>query len=61
MGRVLILLVGLAALSGCHKEPSFEERYEAAIDRIAKRARDIDAQIAGTGTATPPAEEGSKD
>lgn len=59
MGRVLILLAGLVALSGCHKEPSFEERYEAANEKISKRARDIDAQIAGT--STPPAEDASKD
>ncbi len=59
MGRVLILLAGLVALSGCHKEPSFEERYDAANEKIAKRARDIDAQIAGTATA--PAQDASKD
>ncbi|MBO9723659.1 MAG: hypothetical protein J7530_04720 [Novosphingobium sp.] len=59
MGRAVILLAGLVALSGCHKEPSFEERYDAANENIAKRARDIDARIAGTDT--PPAQDASKD
>ncbi|GFE74223.1 hypothetical protein [Novosphingobium sp. TCA1] len=54
MRRAFFVLAGAAALSACHKEPSFEERYDAASEKIEQRAKAIDAQISGTGT--PPAE-----
>lgn len=52
----LVLALALAAsLGGCKREPTFEERYDAANKSIVERAKRIDAQIAGT--AAPPADE----
>ncbi|MFC0203360.1 hypothetical protein [Novosphingobium soli] len=48
LGALLVLL------SGCKREPTFEERYEAANHTVVERAKQIDAQIAGTGA--PPAD-----
>lgn len=45
----------VALLSGCKREPTFEERYKAANRTIVDRARQIDAQIAATGS--PPLED----
>ena len=42
----LSLLSGL--LSGCKREPSFEERYTAANQEIVKRAKVIDTQVVST-------------
>lgn len=53
----LLLLAAAVALSGCKREPDFEERYEAANSRIVKTARDIDAQVSGT----PPSEDAVQD
>lgn len=47
----LIVTLALAALlSGCKREPTFEERYKAANKTIVDRAKQIDAQIAATGS-----------
>ncbi|MFT4054455.1 MAG: hypothetical protein QM681_08100 [Novosphingobium sp.] len=51
----LIVAFALAALlGGCKREPTFEERYKAANKTIVDRAKEIDAQIAATGS--PPME-----
>lgn len=55
MRRILIVAACSAALAACHKEPTFDERYDSARETIGQRAKEIDAQISGTGT--PPAEE----
>ncbi|MPS69203.1 MAG: hypothetical protein E2586_11965 [Novosphingobium sp.] len=57
MRRCSLLLVAILALSACHREPSFDERYETASKKIGETAKDIDAQITGTGT--PPGEAGA--
>jgi len=49
--RRLFLAAALLALGGCHREPTFDERYEAARSQIDEKAREIDAQA--TGTAVP--------
>ncbi len=41
-------ITGGLGLAGCQREPSFDERYDAASDRIEATAREIDARIAGT-------------
>lgn len=43
--RMMPLLI-LCALVGCKREPTFDERYDAANKTIVERARQIDAQIA---------------
>ncbi|WP_395394795.1 hypothetical protein [Novosphingobium sp. BL-8A] len=53
------LAVAAAALAGCHREPTFDERYEAARTQIDKTAREIDAQAMGSGA--PPAAEEDED
>lgn len=51
----LIAAFALVALLGrCKREPTFEERYKAANKTIVDRAKEIDAQIAATGS--PPLE-----
>ena len=51
MGRGLVLLLALAA---CHREPSFDDRYEKAEARIRDTSASIDAQLAnGTGETAP--------
>lgn len=45
----------LALVAGCHREPSFDERYKAAQDGIDAKVKEIDAQA--SGSALPPAEE----
>ncbi|GLK45144.1 MULTISPECIES: hypothetical protein [Novosphingobium] len=52
---LITALVLAAILGGCKREPTFEERYKAANKTIVDRARQIDAQIAATGS--PPLEE----
>lgn len=50
---IVLALGGL--LAGCHREPSFDERYDTANKTIADRVKAIDGQIAGT--AAPPVDE----
>ncbi|PNU06153.1 hypothetical protein [Novosphingobium guangzhouense] len=51
---LLAALGAVVLLSACKREPTFDERYDTANKAIVDRAKQIDAQIAGTGT--PPAE-----
>lgn len=54
-GRALpVAMAALLALAACHREPDFDERYDAASAKISQAAADIDAQIAGT--SAPPTE-----
>lgn len=51
--RSIVLALSLASLlCACKREPSFEERYKTATEKISHSAREIDAQVAGT--AAPP-------
>lgn len=43
--RRLALLLPLL-LAACHKEPSFDERYDKAANEIEERAKAMDADIA---------------
>ena len=45
--RVAVALVamGMLGLTGCKKEPSFDERYDAAQEKAEKMARDIDGDL----------------
>lgn len=56
MRRILIVAACVASLAACHKEPTFDERYDTARETIGQRAKEIDAQISGT----PPAEADGK-
>jgi len=51
---VLPVLVLVGLLGGCKREPDFDERYDAANRTIVQKAKEIDAQVAGTGV--PPAD-----
>ncbi|TCM22008.1 hypothetical protein EDF56_101685 [Novosphingobium sp. PhB165] len=55
MRRAILCVVSLAALAGCHREPTFDERYAAARAKIDTTAREIEAQA--SGSAVPTAEE----
>lgn len=57
LGRAVLTVAAVAALSGCHKEPDFDERFTAAQDRIAHTAAQIQAQVDATGAPTPLAEQ----
>jgi len=51
MRRGVMAVAGLAMLAACHKEPSFEERYDAASEKVSQRAKEIDAQISASATS----------
>jgi hypothetical protein len=52
--RGLMLVLPLAmSQTACKREPTFEERYEKAREGINRKAKEIDARIAATGS--PPA------
>ena len=53
MRKLGVLLLCLLALPSCRQEPDFDERYDAANEKIHKTAAEIDAEIAGTATADP--------
>ncbi|SLJ87908.1 hypothetical protein [Novosphingobium mathurense] len=59
MHRNAILGLALLFLAACHGEPDFDERYDAASQKIRDKAADIDARISGTGT--PEAEVAQED
>lgn len=55
MRRAAIVAVAqLVLLAGCHREPDFDERFDATSARIEKAARDIDAQVEASGTPPTP-------
>lgn len=41
----LILVGGLLGVSACQKEPTFDERYDAAQEKTRKLANDIDKDL----------------
>ena len=41
----LPVLIALLMLTACKREPTFDERYEAAEKEISETAREIDAEI----------------
>ncbi|WP_395333391.1 hypothetical protein WBP06_07510 [Novosphingobium sp. BL-8H] len=47
--RRLLLAAAVLALGGCHREPTFDERYKAAQTQIDQKAREIDTQAMGSG------------
>lgn len=53
MRKTGLLWMCLLAISGCRREPDFDQRYDAANRKMRNMAEQIDAQIAGTGTPTP--------
>ena len=55
----LILPVALT-LAACKREPDFDERYKTASEKIGRTAREIDAQVAGTGTPATEEETGDR-
>lgn len=59
MSRLMALLVLVASISGCKREPTFDERYDAATKTIVDRAKAIDAQVSGTDA--PPSDASSAD
>ena len=48
----LMALAILVVLGACKREPTFDERYEAAEKQIRDTAKDIDTEISQTGTPT---------
>ncbi|MEE4450018.1 hypothetical protein [Novosphingobium resinovorum] len=56
---MLTVLALAALLGGCKREPSFDERYDAANKSIVERAKRIDAQIAATGAPPSGSSEGA--
>lgn len=48
----LAALAILVALSACKREPTFDERYDAAAKQINETAKEIDAEIERTGAPT---------
>jgi hypothetical protein len=50
-----ILLVALAALAACKREPTFDERYQAAQAKIHASAAAIDAELEANAAAEAPA------
>ncbi len=52
-----VLPLVLLALAGCQREPNFDERYEAANEKIRTTAAEIDAQIEGKATSKAGEEE----
>jgi len=58
MRVALILAMACLALAGCKREPSFDERYDAANKTIAKTAHEIDAEITGSPAPVDPVEPG---
>ena len=55
----LILPIALT-LAACKREPDFDERYKAANEKIGRTAREIDAQVAGTGMPAMEKEAGDR-
>lgn len=53
------LLALLAAATGCQDEPSFDERYDAAQERIRDTAQGIDNDLAKSSAGEAPAAEES--
>lgn len=53
----LLACLLLIPISGCKRQPSFDERYDAATHDVVKRAKSIDAQVAAS--TAPPDEETS--
>lgn len=52
--RAAWVFVGcLASLAGCKREPSFDERYQAADKHIRETVQEIDAQMSGSPTPAP--------
>lgn len=49
--RVLIVIAALAALAGCEREPSFDERYGDTANQIQNRGRAIDRDLARPANA----------
>jgi len=65
-GRALVSAALLMLATACQQEPDFDERYQAAQDKIRDKAVEIDSELAkaqrrraaeetgtGTGTAVP--------
>lgn len=48
----LAMLAVLVLLCACKREPTFDERYDAAAKQITKTAKEIDADISATGAPT---------
>ncbi len=58
MKRAILLAVTLALpLCACKREPTFDERYDAASEKISKTSKEIDARLAATGTPQAEASE----
>lgn len=53
------LLALLVAVTGCQDEPSFDERYDAAQERIRDTAQGIDNDLAKSNAGEAPAVEES--
>ncbi|MDE2435143.1 MAG: hypothetical protein KGM49_02675 [Sphingomonadales bacterium] len=51
MRRAAIIL-GLVLIAGCRREPSFDERYKAAQQRIDAKSAAIDKELASDGQAS---------
>lgn len=49
-----VMLLALL-LTGCKREPSFDERFDAAQEKIGKAAQAIDAEISASEAAVPDA------
>ncbi|WP_260921722.1 hypothetical protein [Novosphingobium sp. 9] len=50
---LLAVVAGAACLGGCHREPTFDERYSEAQQSIGKTAKEIDTQIDAGMRAVP--------
>lgn len=55
----LALLIGLLVLAGCRREPSFDERYKAAQQRLDAKAAAIDRELTDSGSDAAAAASGS--
>lgn len=53
MRSVSIPILCLLALAACRREPSFDERYDAANEKIRDTAAQIDAQMSEAPTSAP--------
>lgn len=60
MRRICLCAAATLLIAGCHREPTFDERYEAARTKLDKTAREIDAQAQGSGVPAEENEESAK-
>lgn len=47
LGALVPLIGVLVSLCACKREPTFDERYDAATRKIVDKAKAIDAQVSG--------------